>query len=92
MKFTLAFTVLCIVCINALHIDTAVAEDNQILNLDNDVFEDDNQNINLENDVFEDDNQILNLDNAVEENAVISNSLIEVYGNIIVYLLFTLLL
>ena len=81
MKFTLAFTVLCIVCINALHIDTAVAEDNQILNLDNDVFEDDNQILTLDNDVEEDDNQIMILDNAEEENDdQISNSSIEVNG------------
>ena len=81
MKFTLAFTVLCIVCINALHIDTAVAEDNQILNLDKDVFEDDNQILTLDNDVEEDDNQIMILDNAEEENDdQISNSSIEVNG------------
>ena len=81
MKCTLAFTVLCIVCINALHVDTAVAEDNQILDLDNDVFEDDNQVLTLDNAVEEDDNQIMISDNAEEENDdQISNSSIEVNG------------
>ena len=71
MKFIFAFTVLCIVCVNALNVDNAVAED-------------DNQIIDLDNAFDELGNHIFDLDKAMYENEDISNALIDPYSKSII--------
>ena len=71
MKFIFAFTVLCIVCINALNLyNTVAVDDNQIIDLDN-AFDE------LGNHIFD-------LDKAMYENEDISNALIDPYSKSII--------
>ena len=64
MKFIFTFTILCIVCINALYIDDSLEkEDNRVSDVVNTVYEDDINSLKLDNAMDEDVNYMLNIVN-----------------------------